>query len=233
MSIRQIFFKHTGVRRRDDAALTFLSRRKWLAVVAVALLLGGSLLLLKESSIFNSSSVPSGSPEEQRYDLLQRRAEWADIVSLSTQQPPQSLACRKVAVLARYRQGMEGGSLRECLTDTREVLTSQTAALMMSDVYMQLGFPCMAQRAAFEALVKTESEKLRERPLRRLAETALVMGQGELARKYLTLLLDYRKSHNWARELMPYAHRPELIEQHPVYSKLRHTYEQTNDEFFL
>ena len=78
---------------------------------SVALLLGGSLLLLKESSIFNSSSVPSGSPEEQRYDLLQRRAEWADIVSLSTQQPPQSLACRKVAVLARYRQGMEGGSL--------------------------------------------------------------------------------------------------------------------------
>ena len=117
--------------------------------------------------VFGCSSTPrhfDGTDEESEYDALQLRGKWEQIVEKNRQQPTQSLACRKVVCLAQYRLGhTDQHVVKECLSDSREVLTSELAAMMMSDVYMQLGMVTMAQRAAFEAMVKKTGVKAAHR----------------------------------------------------------------------
>ena len=144
------------------------------------------------------------------------------------------MAGRKVALLAWYRLGRgDRSTVFECLENAHEVLTTETAALMMSDVYMQLGMVAMAQRAAFEGMVNVSDMRLNERALRRLTETALVMGQYEVALKYLSIIDENYSSSDWVQQMRPMALHPELIRQHPVFNKLREEYEKTKDQFFM
>ena len=218
--------------RRDDAALAFIGSRRGLLLLLVAALVAVACwLLLASSSPF--AEKYSGTREERLFDKWQRQGRWDKIVSHSREHAVQSLACQKVALMAQWRQGNTSVDLKECLTDSREVLTSQTAALMMRDSYMLLGMPAMAQRAAFDAMVKTNGKKLRERPLRRLVEAALVMNQPQLAMKYITILEDYSSSSEWAQSMKLLAQHPELIYHYPTLSKLRKSYENAQDAFFL
>ena len=121
----------------------------------------------------------------------------------------------------------------ECLLNSRDVLSSETAALMMSDVYFQLSMVNMAQRAAFEALVTTKSTNAKTRALQRLTETALVTGQYEIARKYISILEEEGSVDKWLKDIKPLAEHPERIEQHPVYQQLRQNHEKVEDQFFL
>ena len=219
MSIRQLFLSRWRVWRRDDAALAFIGSRRGLLLLLVAALVAVVCwLLLASSSPF--AEKYSGTREERLFDKWQRQGRWDKIVSHSREHAVQSLACQKVALMAQWRH-------------SREVLTSQTAALMMSDSYMLLGMPAMAQRAAFDAMVKTNGKKLRERPLRRLVEAALVMNQPQLAMKYITILEDYSSSSEWAQSMKLLARHPELIYHYPTLSKLRKSYENAQDAFFL
>lgn len=190
-------------------------------------------LLLSVGCSSPSEQLP-GTDEERAYDALQRAAKWEEIVRKYQEQPAQSLACRKVALLAWYRLGRgDRTTAFECLENAHEVLTTETAALMMSDVYMQLGMVAMAQRAAFEGMVNVSDMRLNERALRRLTETALVMGQYELALKYLSIIDENYSSSDWVQQMRPMALHPELIRQHPVFNKLREEYEKTKDQFFM
>ena len=218
--------------RRDDAALAFIGSRRGLLLLLVAALVAVACWLLLASSSPLAEKY-SGTREERLFDQWQRQGRWDKIVDYSREHAVQSLACRKVALLAQWRQGNTSVDLKECFDDSREVLTSQTAALMMSDSYMQLGMPAMAQRAAFDAMVKTNGKKLRERPLRRLVEAALVMNQPQLAMKYITILEDYSSSSEWAQSMKLLAQHPELIYHYPTLSKLRKSYENAQDAFFL
>lgn len=187
--------------------------------------------------VFGCSSTPrhfDGTDEEREYDALQLRGKWEQIVEKNRQQPTQSLACRKVVCLAQYRLGhTDQHVVKECLSDSREVLTSELAAMMMSDVYMQLGMVTMAQRAAFEAMVKKTGVKDSERALRRLTETALITGQYELALKYIGIVEQHFSSKKWVDEMRTLALHPEQIRQHEIFNKLRENYENTEDQFFL
>ena len=183
----------------------------------------------------SSSSVRlDGTEEEREYDALQRKAKWEQTVEKSVKEPVQSLACRKVVCLAKLRLRQAGpDALYECLADSKMVLSSELAAMMMSDVYVQLGMVTMAQRAAFEAMVKKTDVVDCERPLRRLTETALITGQYELALKYIAIVEEHFSSDDWVREMKPLALHPELLRQHPVFNQLRENYEKMQDQFFL
>ena len=136
-----------------------------------------------------TSDEASGTDEEKRYDAMLRKTQWEKIVEEAAEHPIQSQACYKVLRLAQFRLGQAGKeAIMECLLNSRDVLSSETAALMMSDVYFQLSMVNMAQRAAFEALVTTKSANAKTRALQRLTETALVTGQYEIARKYISIL---------------------------------------------
>ena len=183
-----------------------------------------------------SSSAPrlDGTDEEREYDALQLKGKWAEIIEKNTQQPTQSLACRKVVCLAQYRLGQAGqDAVMECLADSKMVLSSEQASMMMSDVYMQLGMVTMAERAAFEAMVKKSDVADCERPLRRLTETALITGQYELALKYIAIVEKNFSSADWVHTMRSLVLHPEQIRQHPAFNKLREHYEKTQDQFFM
>ena len=189
------------------------------------------LLLMGCSS---TASRLDGTDEEREYDALQLKGKWEQIVAKNVQQPTQSLACHKVVLLAQYRLGQVGSeAILECLADSKMVLYSEVDAMMMSDVYIQLGMVAMAQRAAFESMVKHVEVAGCERPLRRLTETALIMGQYELALKYIAIVEQNFSSNDWAQSMRSLALHPEQIRQHPGFSKLLENYEKTQDQFFL
>jgi hypothetical protein len=187
----------------------------------------------------SSHSPLDGTDEEREYDALQLKGKWEQIVEKDEKNPTHSLACHKVVSLARYRLGMAGkDAVLECLADGHDVLSSEVAAMMMSDVYVQLGMVTMAQRAAFEALVKHTDATECERPLRRLAEAALITGQYELALKYISIVENMSHSFplfkdNWAQTMRTLVTHPEQIDRDPVFGKLRDNYEKTQDQFFL
>ena len=90
-----------------------------------------------------------GTEEECRYDAMQLDGDWEGIVAEAEKTPVQSLPCQKVVRLAQFRlRQIDQRAAMECLANTKEALTSITGAMMMSDVYMQLGFTALAQRAA-------------------------------------------------------------------------------------
>jgi hypothetical protein len=175
-----------------------------------------------------------GTEEECRYDAMQLDGDWEGIVAEAEKSPVKSLSCHKVVLLAQFRlRQIDQNAVMECLANTKEALTSVTGAMMMSDVYMQLGMVNMAQRAAFEAMVKTHDIKDNGRALRRLTETALITGQYDLALKYISILEDNPTHRKWARDMRKAVENPDFIEQIPAYQKIKKTYETAEDTFFL
>ena len=192
------------------------------------------VFLLLVNGCSSSTNHLDGTEEERAYDALQLKGEWEQIVEKNAKQPTQSLPCHKVVRLAQYRLGQAGEeAVFDCLSDAHEVLTSEVAAMMMSDVYIQLGMVAMAQRTAFEAMVKHSEVAGCERSLRRLTEVALITGQYELALKYIAIVEENFSSDKWVHDMRAMAMHPEQILQHPVFGKLRENHEKTQDHFFM
>lgn len=167
------------------------------------------------------------------YDYLQRQGKWPKIIQLSKHKEPQTKACQNVVLLANFmtRQTDES-TLFNTLKTGRMVLTSRTAAFIMSDIYMQMGMVAMSQRAAFEAMESIEDFNKSGRALQRLAVTNLVCGQYEVARKYMLLLertLFYRL---WAKKMLPLTEQPELLNSYPSLSRLRQMQNDSKDRIF-
>ena len=182
----------------------------------------------------HTPEMTNGTQEEQEYDLLLRKGQWAKIVEKNHVQPTESPACRNAVRLASWHMGaISREELALCLQDSHGVLGSETSALMMSDIYMQLGMVSMSRRAAFDAMVAMRSEKPNSRALKRLTEVALITQEYELAKKYIRIGEENEDCRKWARELKPLAEHPENITQIPNYIKLREIYERSQDEFFL
>lgn len=178
--------------------------------------------------------LAGGTPEEQAYDLLLQKGQWADIVEKNQKQPTKSSACRNAVRLASWYLGKcSREELDLCLEDSHGVLGSETSALMMSDIYMRLGRLNMARRAAFDAMVAMRSEKPNSRALKRLTEVSIIIGEYDLAWKYLLIGEQHKDCHSWTKKLRPLVEHPELIVNYPSYQKLREIHENLQDEFFL
>ena len=175
-----------------------------------------------------------GTEEECRYDAMQLDGDWEGIVAEAQNSPVQSLACHKVIRLAQFRlKQIDSEAAMECLANTKESLTSVTGTMMMSDVYLHMGFPNISQRAAFEVLESTSNYNMSGRELSRLVETALITGQYEVALKYISLLESTLFYRNWAKQMRELAAHPETIKRVPFYGPLQDIYGQTVDVNFF
>ena len=86
---------------------------------------------------------------------------------------------------------------------------------------LALGMTAVAQRTVFEAQEAILDFQKSGRCYKRLAETNLILGSYEVARKYLLALqktLFYRR---WANETLPLLGNEEAIARHPEYGRLR------------
>ena len=195
---------------------------EWGGVVAVLL---GALLL-----------IPQGYREEDyeeiEYDVMLRMGLWLRIIKKSEQKEPKTVACMITAKYAQWREGQQAQmEMDPSWLNPKVVMNSQPSAFTASELYFQMGMVRMSQRAAFEAMEAVYCNKS-GRALRRLAETALITGEDEVASKYLSILeetLYYRK---WAHEMRQYLGHPELLETHPTYGRLQDYYLHEEDRLF-
>ena len=205
--------------------LFLASRRVW------SLLLG---LCLVCCACQRTPQLADGTPEEQEYDQLQQQKQWAKIVEKNRLKPTESEACYNAVRLASWHMGKcSREELDKCLEDSHGVLGSTTSALMMSDIYLQLGMVNMARRAAFDAMVAMRSERPDSRALKRLTEVAIITREYDLAKKYLKVGEAYKDCRPWTKLLRPLVEHPEQIVNYPSYQKLREIHESKQDEFFL
>ncbi|MBR5716275.1 MAG: hypothetical protein IKX59_06775 [Bacteroidales bacterium] len=178
--------------------------------------------------------IADGTQEEHEYDQLLQQKQWAKIVEKNRLTPTESEACYNVVRLASWHLGKcSRVELDKCLDDSHGVLGSETSALMMSDIYLQLGMVNMARRAAFDAMVAMRNERPNSRALKRLTEVAIITHEYDLAMKYIKIGEQYDDCRPWAKRLRPLVEHPEKIAEFPSYQKLREIHDSKKDEFFL
>ena len=174
-----------------------------------------------------------GTVEEMAYDKLLRQQDWTGITSKAMKESPTSLAVQNEILYAQYKQGLIGlQELSMRLQLSNNVLNSEVAAFIMSDIYLQLGLVNMSQRAAFEAMEAIPNYGKSGRSLQRLVETNMITGNNEVAQKYLSILdetLFYRK---WVKKIRPFVEDTEQIQKHPFYHKLQEGFSKGDDTFF-
>jgi hypothetical protein len=164
--------------------------------------------------------------EIMAYDYFSRSRKWNSIIRLADKKAPAaplSVASLNLALAMQnrlpdfmftyFQNGTEGllpSFQKEFIVD-----------MMAGEIYYHLGLVNTAQRFAFEGMEAIPGNQKSVRSIQRLAETNIINGQYEVARKYLFLLkqtLFYKK---WAEEATAYLYNEEKINAHPEWGKLR------------
>lgn len=179
-------------------------------------------MILDITNIYNPKTI-----ELLDYDLLVRSNRWDRIIQKAEkQQPdlPQSVCATNLALGMTNQMGRRAG---EFFQNGPEGLfppfsKDYFSTLTTAEVYFQLGLINTAQRYYFEAMEAAPNYKKSCRCIRRLAETNLINGQYEVARKYLHILektIFYKK---WAQRTLAMIEDGEkTIEKHSLYGRLR------------
>ena len=92
---------------------------------------------------------------------------------------------------------------------------------MTGELYFHLGLVNTAQRLAFESMESLPNCNKSARVMKRLAETNLINGQYNVARKYLFLLQKTVFYRPWATRMLLLLGDEQKINQHPLYGWLR------------
>ena len=176
----------------------------------------------------------TGNLEEMEYDMMTRQLRWADIVKRYEQKPTESIAIRNTVQLAKWKLHLISlQDLAHSLTLTNKAQKSIVSAFLISETGMHVGTVSISQRSAFEAMEAIPNYNKSGRALRRLVETNLIMGQYEVALKYISILEDTLFYRNWAHRIKPLAEDPLNIKKWPYYQRLKETFENDKDTFFV
>ncbi|MBQ8656207.1 MAG: hypothetical protein IJ527_04010 [Prevotella sp.] len=170
------------------------------------------------------------------YDYLVRTNQWDKVIAKAEQQTPDlpmSVCATNLALAMKgeldvrlfdfYQRGTQGLLPKF----ERNYFTTLTTG----EAYFYLGLVNTSQRFAFEAMEAIPNYNKSSRCVRRLAETNLINGHYEVARKYLQMLektLFYRK---WAQRTMALLGNEQQINAHPLYGHLRQM--QLEDDFLF
>ena len=161
-----------------------------------------------------------------QYDFMACHQQWNRILQTIKVEKPNNqigvtvqnlaLAMRGMLVdhMFDYRQNGIAGLLPDVATDA-------TSPLPTAEAYYQLGMISMAQRTVFEAQEAILDFQKSGRCYKRLAQTNLINGSYEVARKYLMALQKTLFYREWANETLQLLGNEEAIAQHPEYGRLR------------
>ena len=175
-----------------------------------------------------------GTLEMMEYDYLLRQKAWGKILQKANEEAPHARACMSVVNLASYYQKqMSPEALQESMYQPYKSLTSAVSAMMIGDVFFQMGFVNFSQRSVFEAMESASNFNKSGRVLCRLTETAIVTGQYEVALKYIAILEETLMYRRWAQYMKQLATHPEDIKNHPLYGPLQQIYGETEDTLFI
>ena len=174
--------------------------------------------------------------ELMEYDYLVRIRDWKGIIAKAEKQTPDlpmSVSATNLALAMTnqlgerafdfYQRGSEG------LLPPFERNFSTTQ--LTGEIYFYLGLINTAQRFAFEAMEAIPDYNKSARMIKRLAETNLINGEYEVARKYLQMLdktIFYRP---WAQQALTMLGNEKQIDAHPLYGTLRQY--RLNEDFLF
>ena len=102
-----------------------------------------------------------------------------------------------------------------------EVQRDATSPMPTAEAYYQLGLTYIAQRTVFEAQEAILDFQKSARCYKRLAQTNLINGNYEVARKYLMALKKTLFYSDWADETVALLGNEKAIAKHPEYGTLR------------
>lgn len=167
--------------------------------------------------------------EQMEYALFVRMQHWNLILEKSSKSEPIGVPCKLAVNLALYKT--------HCITPQELVSrsmefsneTNKTMFDILGEVFFHIGMVNYSQRFAFEQMEAIPNFNKSGRLIKRLTETSLVSGNYRLAKKYLDILSLAPFYRSWAEDVRQLLINPELLEQHPVYGPLIHTFPTTDD----
>ena len=196
------------------------ARRRFLAgtglFLAVAAL--GAVLVLK--------SADWDKEEWMRYDFMVRMEMWNRIMMQADRKNPDNpttVSCLNLALAKSGRMGDHQFDYFQNGPDglLPEFIRAFTGPVSTGEIYWHLGMVNTAQRFAFEAQEAIPDFQKSARCYRRLAQTNLVNGDWDVAKKYLSSLhnaLFYRK---WADETLTLMDTGQLFDKRPELARAR------------
>ena len=161
-----------------------------------------------------------------QYDFMARHQQWNRILQTISAEKPnnqigvtvQNLALAMNGMLLEQMANFNQNGIAGLLPDVKEDATSP---LPTAEAFYQLGMINVAQRTVFEAQEAILDFQKSGRCYKRLAETNLINGQYEVARKYLMALQKTIFYRDWANATLPLLGNEEAIAKHPEYGRLR------------
>ena len=194
------------------------------ALVAVAM---GTLVW--KNSNFKAEKV-------MQYDFMATHQQWNRIIEAINKEKPnnqigvtvQNLALAMHGVLLDQMFNYNQNGIAGLLPDVKEDATSP---IPTAEAFYQLGMINVAQRTVFEAQEAILDFQKSGRCYKRLAQTNLINGQYEVARKYLSALQKTLFYRSWANETILLLGDEKAIAQHPEYGRLRQMAYQ--EEFYF
>ena len=160
-----------------------------------------------------------------QYDFMARHQQWNRILETINDEKPnnqigvtvQNLALAMHGVLLEQLSNYNQNGIAGLVPDVKEDATSP---LPTAEVFYQLGMINVAQRTVFEAQEAILDFQKSGRCYKRLAQTNLINGNYEVARKYLAALQKTLFYSDWADETLPLLGDEEAIARHPEYGRL-------------
>ena len=171
-----------------------------------------------------------------QYDFMARHQQWNRILQVINVEKPnnqigvtvQNLALAMHGMLLEHMSDYHQNDIAGLLPDVKEDATSP---LPTAEAFYYLGMINVAQRTVFEAQEAILDFQKSGRCYKRLAQTNLINGNYEVARKYLTALQKTLFYRGWANETLPLLGNEKAIAAHPEYGHLRQS--AYNEDFYF
>ena len=164
--------------------------------------------------------------EVMEYEYLVRCNNWSAIIAKAEQKKPDLPMSVCATNLALGMKGQLGDKAFDFYQNGIQGLLPEfernfSTLMLTGEVFWHLGLVNTAQRYAFETMEAIPNYAKSCRCIKRLAETNLVNGQYEVARKYLKMLektICYKK---WAQRTMKLLEDEDAINSDSVYGRMR------------
>ena len=226
LSIWVLFGLYLLIRRRQVHSSRLSSLIPYLSFAIVAAIMGS---FVWKNANFKAERV-------MQYDFMARHQQWNRILQTISAEKPnnqigvtvQNLALAMRGMLLEQMANFNQNGIVGLLPDVKEDAASP---LPTAEAFYQLGMINVAQRTVFEAQEAILDFQKSSRCYQRLAQTNLINGQYEVARKYLSALQKTLFYRDWANETLPLLGNEEAIARHPEYGRLRQW--AYKDEFYF
>ena len=171
-----------------------------------------------------------------KYDFMACHQQWNRILDTIDEEKPNNQIGVTVQNLALAKHGTLLNKMFEynqngMLGLLPEVQRDATSPMPTAEAYYHLGLTYIAQRTVFEAQEAILDFQKSARCYKRLAQTNLINGDYEVARKYLMALKKTLFYSHWANETLALLGNEKAIAEHPEYGTLR-SLAMKNDFYF-